>query len=206
VQDRRRALWILAGALGLGAGGFATCAGVRGCFRRRGPRYADETASWLAAVRSLGGNGMWLVCRGYHLGDDLIAIATNSPLSHACILDLRAEQVIEAVGKGVLVTPLEHFLAESHRLQIIRPQGWTPERGAAAVARARTAVGKGYDYLGVVGIPSADHFYCSELALWSIGITVDRTGPQRVIHPRHLDRYGQLLFDSLERDGEPDFG
>jgi len=195
---------MLGGALGLGAAGLATCQGTRGCARRRGEPYAAETASWLAAIRTLGGNGMWLVSRGYHLGDDIIAIATNSPLSHASVLDHDGEQVIEAVGKGVVATGLDAFLRDSHRVQIIRPVGWTPELGSGAVVRARAALGKGYDFLGIVGAPSSDHFYCSELALWSIGVPVDRTGPHRILHPRHLDRHGELLFDSHDRDGEPD--
>lgn len=196
---------MLGGALGLGATGFATCEGTRGCDRRRGDHFDTETASWLAAVRSLAGNGMWLVSRGYHLGDDLIAIATNSPLSHASVLDFDNTNVIEAIGKGVISSPLEPFLRESHRVQIIRPAGWTPSRGADAVARARTIVGKGYDFLGIVGAPSSNHFYCSELALWSMDIPVDRLGPRHVVHPRHLDRYGNILFDSGERNGNPDF-
>lgn len=183
---------------------FATCQGARGCRRGRGAAYEDETASWVAAVRALGGDGMWLVSRGYHLGDDVIAMASNSPLSHASVLDLGKGEVIEAVGKGVSVTALEPFLRESHRVQIIRPDGWTAERGAEALARARTAVGKKYDLLGIVGAPSSDHFYCSELAVWSMGIETDHAGPQHVLHPRHLDRHGTVLFDSRERDAEPD--
>jgi Permuted papain-like amidase enzyme, YaeF/YiiX, C92 family len=195
---------MMAGGLTLGVGGFATCAGTRGCQRRRGAAYEAETASWLAAIRARGGNGMWLVSRGYHLGDDIIAIATNSPLSHASVLDHDGEQVIEAVGKGVVQSPLGPFLRESHRVLLVRPGGWTPEAGAKAVSRARGAVGKGYDFLGIVGVPSSNHFYCSELALWSMEVPVDRFGPQRVLHPRDLDHHGDILFDSRERDGDPD--
>ncbi len=195
---------MLGGAIGLGSAALATCQGARGLQRRRGDAYADETASWLAVIRARGGNGMWLVSRGYHLGDDIIAIATNSPVSHASVLDRDGEEVIEAIGKGVVLNRLEPFLRESHRVMLLRPDGWTPERGAAAVARARGAIGKGYDFLGVVGAPSSNHFYCSELAAWSMGFAVDRPGPQRVLHPRHLDRHGQVLFDSGDRDGVPD--
>ena len=49
------------------------------------------------------------------------------------------------------MTPLRALLAQAHRLQIIRPPGWTPEAGAAAVARARSRVGRKYDWLGLVG-------------------------------------------------------
>lgn len=196
---------MLVGAIGLFAGASATCQGTRGLQRRTGPRYADETASWKRAVHALGGDGMWLVVRGYHPGDDAIAIASNSPLSHAVVLDVERGQVIEAIGEGVVVSPLDEFLAESHRLQIIRPDGWTAERGAAALARARSAVGKKYDLFGIVGAPSSKRYYCSELALWSVGFEVDRKGPRRVIHPRHMTRHGRLLFDSQERDGKPDY-
>jgi len=196
---------MLAGALALFGLAFATCQGTRGLERKRGPAYADETESWGRAVRTLAGNGMWLVVRGYHPGDDAIAMASNSPLSHACVLDADRGEVIEAIGGGVVVTPLEKFLAESHRLQIIRPDGWSAERGAAALARARDAVGKKYDLFGIVGVPSSERYYCSELCLWSFGIEVDKKGPQRVVHPRHMDRYGRLLFDSRERDGKPDY-
>jgi hypothetical protein len=196
---------MIGGALSLSVTGFATCQGARGCDRRQGREYEDEIASWMAAIRAMAGNGMWLVVRGYHLGDDIIAVATNSPLSHASVLDRERESVIEAVGKGVVETSLSSFLHDSHRMQIIQPEGWTPERGANAVARARSAIGKGYDYLGIVGAPSESAFYCSELALWSMGIRVDRFGPHRVFHPRHMDRFGRVLFDSHDRDGVPDY-
>jgi uncharacterized protein YycO len=202
---RRRKLLAMASiGAALLAIAFATCQGARGCKRRRGAEYEDETASWVAVMRQSGGDGMWLVSRGYHLGDDVIAMASNSPLSHASVLDLTRGEVIEAVGKGVQATPLEPFLRESHRVQLIRPNGWSPDAGKAALARARTAVGKKYDLFGIVGAPSSDHFYCSELAVWSMGFDTDHAGPHQVLHPRRLEELGTLLFDSRERDGEPD--
>lgn len=205
VPRRRTTVLMLAGAVALFAGAFLTCQGARGIRRKTGPEYAEETASWLRAVRALAGDGMWLVVRGYHPGDDAIAMASNSPLSHACVLDIGRGEAIEAIAQGVVVTPLETFLRQSHRMQIIRPNGWTAETGAAALARARSAVGKKYDLFGIVGVPSSQRYYCSELCLWSFGIDVDKKGPQRVVHPRHMDRYGALLFDSRERDARPDF-
>ena len=74
---RRKLVALLLGGVLLCADAFATCQGARGCRRLRGAAYEDETASWLAAVRTRGGNGKWLVTRGYHLGDDVIAMAAR---------------------------------------------------------------------------------------------------------------------------------
>jgi uncharacterized protein YycO len=184
---------------------FVQCQGTKALDRKKGPEYAAELASWKQAIDELAADGMWLIARGYHVGDDLVAIATNAPLSHASVLDKQRGQVIEAVGKGVVVTDLDDFVRDSHRLLIIEPASWTPERGREAVVKARGKVGAGYDYLGIVGVPSKKHFYCSELAVWSMGVEVDRNGPQHVIHPKDMHRYGKVLFDSGERDTEPDF-
>ena len=186
--------------LALGAG----CAGAQALERLEGPEYEVETGSWIRVVQSLGGDGMWLVTRGYHRGDDVIAVATNSPLSHASILDLSKGEVIEAIGKGVVVTELRMFLRETHRLLIIKPRGWTAQRGKEFLGRARGQVGKKYDYLGAVGVPLNTRWYCSELAAWSAKIRVDRHGPKHVLHPRHMHRYGKILFDTGQRDGVPD--
>ena len=51
---------------------------------------------------------MWLVCRGYRCGDDLVAISTFSSYSHVGILDHKKGEVIEilriknrAIVKGI---------------------------------------------------------------------------------------------------------
>lgn len=186
------------------AGSLAGCAGAEALRRKEGPAYAAETHSWQHLVHRHGRNGDWLVVRGYHRGDDVVAVATNAPLSHAAILDHDTGEVIEAIGDGVRVTPLAKLLRESHRMQLIRPRGWTPERGAEAVRRARSQVGKGYDFLGVVGAPDRGRWYCSELAAWSMGVPVDKLGAWNVLHPKDLHTKGSLLFDSGARDGVPD--
>jgi hypothetical protein len=180
------------------------CAGAEGLRRRKGPGYVGETASWLQVVEQHGGPGMWLVVRGYHTSDDFIALATNAPLSHAVVLDSDRGEVIEAVGDGVRVTALAKLLSESHRIQLIRPKGWTLERGVEAVQKARSQVGHGYDFLGIVGAPDRNRWYCSELVVWSMGVRVNKAGAWNVIHPKDLHRKGELLFDSRARDGLPD--
>lgn len=65
-------------------------------------------------------------------------------------------------------------------------------------------MGKKYDFLGVVGLPARDSWYGSELAAWSMGIEVNRKGAKHVLHPRQLQRYGAVLFDTGQRDSKPD--
>ncbi len=70
--------------------------------------------------------------------------------------------------------------------------------------RARSQVGRGYDFLGVLGAPDKQRWYCSELAAWSMGVAVDKRGPWRVLHPQDMHRMGALMFDSADRDGRVD--
>ena len=183
---------------------FTDCAGLQGLKRHTGPEYEAETKSWMQVVQNQGGNGMWLVTRGYHPGDDVVAIATAAPLSHAAILDLDKLQVIEAIGKGVVATDLKKFLHESHRVALIQPLDWTHTKGKTTVARARGKIGEGYDFLGAVGLPDNKRWYCSELAVWASGVKVDRIGPENVLHPKSMLKLGKVLFDSDQRDGQPD--
>jgi protein tyrosine phosphatase (PTP) superfamily phosphohydrolase (DUF442 family) len=159
-----------------------------------------QTDAWLKTVRDKGDHGGWLVVRGTHVGDQTVAALTHATLSHAVVLDKQKEEVIEAVSSGVRVTPLRALLAQAHRLQIVRPPGWTPEKGTAAVARARAHVGRKYDWLGLVAAQDDKRFYCTELAVdcyrgreagWKLGA---------VIFPADMAVIGTLTFDSGPRD------
>ena len=81
----------------------------------------------------------------------MVSIATNAPLTHASILDLERETVVEAIGKGVMETPLKKFLTETHRVLLVKPHQWTPEAGKAAVAKARGQLGKVLSWMSVRG-------------------------------------------------------
>lgn len=205
MRTNRYRRWAATGALfGLALLVAGCAAGAKGLERRTGPEYASEVQSWQEAVEAHGRSGYWLVVRGYHPGDDVIAMGTNSELSHAVILDAERKYVIEAVEKGVVEKPLAELISESHRVQVIRPQGWTAELGLKAVERARSVLGSSYDWTGIVGAPSKKRYYCSELAAWSMSMKVDSPGPQHVIHPKNLYRLGQVLFDTGDRDQAPD--
>ena len=180
------------------------CAGLSGFARRTGPAYEAEVQSWQQIIQEKGGNGMWLVNRGYRLGDDIVATATGSVFPHAAILDHENEVVIEALWAGNVVTPLDEFIALSHRVALVQPEGWTPEAGDAALAKARSQLGKKYDFAGILGLPGSNRWYCSELATWCWDRPADRLGPWYVIHPRRLLKMGIVVFDSGSRDGVPD--
>ena len=146
-------------------------------------------------------SGDWLVTRGYHSGDNLVANATGIPLSHVAIFDRENELVIESNNKGVHKTALMEFIDNSYRVLIIRPRWQNETNGMEALENANQLVGKDYDYLGTIGINIPDRYYCSELAVY---IYKKWRSPKEklpaVIKPSELYLYGTILYDSLPRD------
>jgi hypothetical protein len=161
---------------------------------------AAHDARVLEEVRRLGRNGDWLVIRGYHPSDHLVSMATNTPWSHAAVLDKDGDQVIEAEGRGVHTTPLAEFVSKSHRLLLVRPNWATEKSSLEAVVNARKWVGKGYNFLGLAGLDIPDRYYCSELAV-AVYRAYIPTGTQvpRPVTPAQLHHWGRILYDS----GEP---
>ena len=165
-----------------------------------GPAAEAETDRWMALVMEKADQGGWLVVRGSHKGDQAVAAVTMGLLTHAAVLDKERGEVIEALAEGVQVTPVRKLLAQAHRLVIVRPQGWTPEGGRAAVARARARVGQRYDWLGLVGAQQDARFYCTELAVdayegrrkWKVG---------RIIFPADMPGLGTVVHDTGPRGG-----
>jgi len=159
----------------------------------RTPRDAET----LARVRELGRDGDWLVIRGYHVSDNLVAAFTNKPFSHAAVLDLERDQVIEAESPGVHVTPLAEFVAKSHRLLLVRPIWSNASNARVALQMARDVVGKRYDFLGLVGMDVPDAYYCSELAI-AIYRPLIRPSDKvpRPVEPGQLHFWGRILYDT----------
>jgi hypothetical protein len=162
---------------------------------------ASQSAKFLKDIQSLAEEGDWIVTRGYHAGDVLVANATGIPISHTGIYDRELRQVIEADAGGVHATELSAFIEKSHRLIVIRPRWSTPESRRPAILRARELIGKRYDYLGTIGFDSPSRFYCSELAVqiyrpWHT--SADRLPD--VIKPGELYLWGKIMYDSLPRD------
>jgi len=145
--------------------------------------------------------GDWLVTRGYHATDGLVANATGIPISHAAVYNAELQQVVEAEGKGVHRTALRDFVAKSYRVMVIRPRWRTEANALQAWDEAAKLTGRSYDFLGTIGFNYPSRYYCSELA-----VTVYRpwfTGREKfpqVIKPGELYLYGAVVYDSLPRD------
>jgi protein tyrosine phosphatase (PTP) superfamily phosphohydrolase (DUF442 family) len=165
-----------------------------------GPAAEAETDQWMRVVSEKGDHGGWLVVRGTHVGDQTVAALTLGTLSHAVVLDKERMEVIEAVATGVKVTPLRALLAQAHRMQLVRPPGWTPESGKAAVERARSRVGRKYDWLGLVALQDGNRFYCTELAVDAYDGRARGWQINPVVFPSDIARIGALVFDSGPRD------
>ena len=165
-----------------------------------GTAASRETDRWLTSIAQHAQNGYWIVVRGTHPGDQVVAAASAARLTHAALLDVTSGEVIEAVGRGVTVTPLLELVAQAVRVQVVRPRDYTPEKGAAAIARARSRVGTGYDWLGTIGIQNDRSYYCTELCADAYGARELGWMPRGVLHPEHMARYGEVVFDSGMRD------
>jgi hypothetical protein len=155
----------------------------------------------LGPVRAVIENGDWVVIRGVTGPDNFIGTVTNMPFSHASIYDLERDEVIEANSHGVHRTPLAEYLGTASRVCILKPVWATKETRPLAVERARSRVGRPYDYLGLVGLSLDDSYYCSELAIdaWKPFMGKADVNPiPLVISPGRLHHWGKVVYDSLE--------
>jgi hypothetical protein len=162
------------------------------------PDQAAREALALREVARLGQPGDWLVMRGYHATDNLVATVTSAPFSHVAVLDPERGQVIEAEGKGLRTAPVADFLHRAHRVILMRPMWATaPDRQAAAVAKARALVGKPYDFTGLIGLNAPNRYYCSELAVAVYAPHVSRKDHlPLVIPPGDMHYWATILWDS----------
>jgi len=199
---RRRALYA-GGAAGAGVLVFWFYPG-RPVDKPTGLDASRVTDAWIETVHDKAEHGYWLVVRGTHIGDQVVAAATAAGLSHAAVFDKERDEVIEAVGKGVVRTPLRELLAQAHRLLIIRPRDYSADEGRAAVERARAVVGNKYDWLGTVGAQNDRRFYCTELCAYSFRARERGLVKEGVIYPEKMDELGEVIFDSGPRESSKD--
>ncbi|MCB9592510.1 MAG: tyrosine-protein phosphatase [Sandaracinaceae bacterium] len=160
------------------------------------------TDRWVDVTRRRARAGYWIVVRGTHFGDQVVAAGSAADLTHAAVYDAATNEVIEAHGSGVEATPLRELLAQARRFLIVRPRDWTAREGASAVERARSHIGSSYDWLGTIGMPSDRRYYCTELCVDAYRARQRGWMPAGVIHPTHMSRYGEVVFDSGPRPEE----
>ena len=110
----------------------------------------------------------------FHVAEKNNAITEVTPgmIDHVAIV-IGADSVIEAVGKGVVITPLDSLLSQPGRYVAASVRKCDRRQ---SVARAREYLGRAYDYLY---LPDNDDIYCSELVQFAF---VDRKG-QRIFKP-----------------------
>ncbi len=157
----------------------------------------ERNARVVKELQALGHNGDWLVARGYHATDNIVSTLTNMPFSHAAVLDLDANQVIEAESSGVHTTPLAAFVAKSQRIMLVRSVWAHGDSADGAVKKARSLLGRPYDFLGLVGVNIPNEYYCSELAVEIYRSSIRSTDIiPRPVAPGQLHYWGTILFDS----------
>jgi hypothetical protein len=168
------------------------------------PAEDERTAQNQNMVESITGTGQagdWLVSRGYKFTDQLVATATNTPISHVGVYDKERNLVIEADGAGgVHEKPLADFVNKSHRVILIRPMWAKGQAPQQAIEAARKLVGKKYDFLGTVGLNVSERFYCSELAVYIYKPFM--SGKEKLpltMEPGQLYLWGSVLWDSRPR-------
>ncbi len=164
-------------------------------------KHQAQNTQIIESVKSQAITGDWLVTRGYHATDTLVANATSSSISHVAIYNAESQMVVEAEGKGVHMTPLNEFVDKSYRLLIIRPRWLNADNAEKAFSNAEQLVGKNYDFLGTIGFNSPDRYFCSELA---VAVYKEWHRPVErfpdVVKPSDLYLYGNVLYDSFPRD------
>ena len=175
----------------------AACASHRPACEGRGGAPPERAKEFCRQVEKLGRNGDWLVVRGTHPTDDLVAGFTNLPVSHVGIYYREKGTVIEAEGVGVHASTLAEFASKATRLLILRPVWAEGDAGDRAVQKARSLIGKPYDYWGVVGLHEPDSYFCSELAVkvYQEFIREEDKVPG-VVAPGQLYAWGRVLYDS----------
>ncbi|MDR2340303.1 MAG: hypothetical protein LBF40_09275 [Deltaproteobacteria bacterium] len=155
----------------------------------------------LGPVMAVIEDGDWVVIRGVDKPANFIGSMTNMPFSHSSIYDAEKDMVIESEAEGVHYSPLSKYIGKAQRVWIVKPVWATPENRHKAVERARTRLGKPYDFLGLIGLQLPWAYYCTELVVdaWRpfMGGKEDNPIP-RVISPGRLHHWGRVVYDSME--------
>ena len=159
----------------------------------------SEDSLFASKILSVSKNGYWLVVRGYKFTDHLVATATVTDYSHAVLIDVDNELVIEAESEGVHKTKLLDFVHKSFKITIIEPINYTEENGNNAINIANSKIGKPYDFLGTVGVNEEEKYYCSELTTYCFPYIKDSVKLPQIIKPSYLLKLGNIIYETPDR-------
>lgn len=107
-----------------------------------------------------------IFCRRHTPGSVLLRTFLWSSWSHCGIVTPDMTVIEAAAFRGVVERPLKEFLADVSRYSV---RSIAVPHEAAAIAWARSQVGKPYDWAGVIGLglrrewDESDAWFCSEL-------------------------------------------
>ena len=150
-------------------------------------------------IIALGKDGYFLVARGYKFNDHLVSTATLSNYSHAVILDVTNNKIIEATADGVHPLALDSFIHKSFKITMVKPAGYTTTRAKDALLCCADKYGKPYDFTGTVGIDRTEKYYCSELVMECYQHLVDSLQLPHIITPGKILEYGEIIYITPDR-------
>jgi len=157
------------------------------------------TELWARDIRRVAKSGDWILTRSYSkTGDAIVGVTVGESFSHAVVYDAERGTVIEAINPVVREVPLESLLARNRYAVVVRPVGIGQAKREQTVARARRAIGAGFDYSGLVGLDDQDRFYCSELAAWASQIP----DQPLIVTPADLFDRAEVIYLSGARDDQ----
>lgn len=81
-----------------------------------------------------------------------------------CAMYVGAGEVVEAIGRGVVVTDIDDFCASKDRICVLRASFCTVDETMKAVKYALSCKGKPYDFQFE---PNEQALYCAELVWWA---------------------------------------
>lgn len=155
---------------------------------------------WAEEIRRVARDGDWLLGRSYGKpGVAIVALTTGEEFSHAAVVDISHDTVVEAVHPQVQEISLERFVHRYRYIAVVRNPRLSDDERRATIDLARAEVGAEFDLGGMVGFDNPDRWYCTELVWWANGMDAE-FGRPTIIEPNEMLDYGELIYFSGRRD------
>lgn len=155
------------------------------------------TDLWARDIRRVARSGDWILTRSYSItGDAVVGVTLGESFSHAVVYDAERDTIIEAINPVVREVSLEALLARNRYAVVVRPIGISEQKRHDTLARARSVIGRDFDYFGMIGLDDESSFYCSELAAWASQIP----NQPLIVTPADLYERGELIYISGMRE------